>query len=702
MSMTDDVPELDDTTAPQSPEPDQPLYRVYEDSRLAISSAVGKVWKNKLDAALKAYADVMDVWTTVIQYYNNDQTKIHQSPRGVFKRGDNTENVIFSNLNVMLPAVYGKDPNITCSTIDKQDEPFCQALQALINELFRRKTALGAKPKIKKACGIGLLTNQGILKLTFTKKDDSREYALNEMQRITNELAHAEDAQAVDELYGELEALEMNMEVLEPSGPGLGNVLPHNLIIDPYAEQPDAMDAMWMIERTFINTAALNARYTKREDDQDDKSTRVLVYKPTHKASFSKGAGNRDDGLGMVMEALNHGDDSSDDERKAYIDLYYSECYLVWDKATRRVMLFHKDDWKWPIWVWDDPLGITRFFPYFVFGFSLSTGGTTSVGETAYILDHQDEINDINRQVARIRRSIFDFFFYNSDITNADEVEKLLNAVRGGTATSKHVVGVRAGERKVSDLIETLLPPAANYEKFFDKQGLLDAINRITNTSDALRGVQFRTNTNVASVNSYQESMRLSVGAKVDVVEDIVGEIAVALSELCVVHFDETTVAGYIGETLAKAWQQMDIATFNSTYSVNLVAGSLEKPNSVFKKKEAVEIAQAIGQFARAAPGAALRIILRVLEQAFTEVVIKKEDWDALDQEVAAATQKGISTGAQGTPDLQTAAQNLPPEVKQQVVQMHQQGVPDQQIIQYIQQQLKGTGNGAPRQQPAQ
>src|SRR5204863_10034941 len=178
------------------------------------------------------------------------------------------------------------------------------------------------------------------------------------------------------------------------------------------------------------------------------------------------------------------------------------------------------------------------------------------------------------------------YWFYNSEVITGDEIEKMVAAIRGGTALSKHAIGIKAGEHKIADLLETIKPPSADFKELFDKKATLDAIDRITNTSDALRGVQFKTNTNVASVNSYQESMRLSVGSKVDVVEDIVADIAMALAELCVVHMDQETVAGYIGDALAAGCQQMDVLTFTSTYTLELVAGSMEKPNSVFKKKE--------------------------------------------------------------------------------------------------------------------
>jgi hypothetical protein len=386
------------------------------------------------------------------------------------------------------------------------------------------------------------------------------------------------------------------------------------------------------------------------------------------------------------------------------------------------VFLFHRDDWTWPIWVWDDPLGLTRFFPYFVIGFTMGTGGTVTAGETAYVLDQQDEVNDINRQIARIRRSVFDYFYYNSDVVSADEAEKFITALRSPVHSgNKHILGVKAGEGgKIADMIQSFPLPAIQFEELFNKKNTLDTINRVTNTSDALRGVQFKTNTNVASVQSYQESMRLSVGAKVDVIEDVVADLALALAELAVQNYSQEDVANLVGDELAQAWQNSDVKTFTQKYSIEIVAGSMEKPNSVFRKKEATEVAQTVGQFARAAPGAVSKIMLRVLQGAFTEVNIKPEDWAMLDQEVNANLQKGISQPqggvpqgaappaqgpappAQGQPQPQgggqadavmAQARQLPPDKQQEVMKMANSGAPPQNILKFIQQQT-GANNG--------
>lgn len=691
-------------------EPEQ-LYRIYSGSKIPISRQVGIMWKRKFDAAMKAYESTHAAWNQVFQYYNNDQTKSMDTPRGVFKRGDGTENVVYSNLNTMLPAVYSKNPDIQCSTSDKDDEGFCDSLKTLLNTILRRRDKLNAKPKVKRAAGFGLLTNFGILRIDWTKKDDSRELAIQELAKLSKELEKAKTQEVVGEIYGKMHALEQQMEIRQPNGPGMRNVLPHNLIIDPYAEDNDGLDGNWMIERCFELTAGLNARFT--EEDPETKE-RHLIYKPTHKAVFAgEDQGSRDDGVGLVMQSMAPAevDKHTTEERTAFINMYYTECYLVWDKTMNRVMLFSRDDWTWPIWVWDasEIMNVTRFFPYFIIGYGMSTGGTVSVGEVSYYLDQQDEINDINRQIARIRRALFDYFFYNSAAVNADEAEKFFRALRGETQGGSHILGVDAGEGgDISKMVQAFLPPSAQYEPFFNKEPILNSINRVTNTSDALRGVQFKTNTNESAVDTYQESARLAVGAKVDVIEDVMSDLAYTLGELCIQNYTKEEVEGLIGRVPAEGYEQVPLELFRSMYSVEVVAGSMEKPNSMFKKKEAVQIAQGIGQFAQAAPGTSLRIMLRVLEKAFTEVVIHKEDWNSLDQEIQATMQKGISTqggpaqagqeqtapGAEGAGDPRQAllqqAQNLPPEVKQQIMQMKTAGKSNEEIMAFIQSKMQG------------
>jgi hypothetical protein len=98
---------------------------------------------------------------------------------------------------------------------------------------------------------------------------------------------------------------------------------------------------------------------------------------------------------------------------------------------------------------------LSRFFPYFIIAFGMSTGGSTSVGEVSYYLDQQDELNEINRKIARIRRSIFDYWFYDSSMSQNSDIASILKAVRGeSSANNEKVVGVKIPEgKKLADLV---------------------------------------------------------------------------------------------------------------------------------------------------------------------------------------------------------------------------------------------------------
>jgi hypothetical protein len=735
MDTTDDVFDIDQMDAPKKKtEEDMELFRIYQGSKIPVARSVGLAWRQKFDATKATYEMIAKEWDEAYRYYNNTQTKGVETPRGVFKRGDSTENVVYSNINIMLPAVYGQDPDITINTTDDKHSDFVDCLKTLLTALIRRKQFLNAKPKMRRATGFALLTNHGVTKLDYVLKDDSRQMAYQQLQQLSDSLAEAKTPTEVEEIYGKIEALEASMEVREASGPKMSVVMPHNLFVDPYAELPDATDAAFMIERTFFPTAYLNARYADRGKGNES----VLRYKPTHKATFTNEAGSREDGLGMVLDAMTDDVTKHEDEKRSgYRGLYYSECYWVWDKLMRRVYLFQRDDWTWPIWVWDDYLHLSRFFPYFIISFGLSTGGVTSVGEVSYYLDQQDEINEINRKVARIRRSIFDYFFYDSSITSSDDVSSMLRAVRGDSAAGdQKVLGIKIPEgKKLADIIMHLPGPDQNTEAFFKKEPILETINRVSNTSDALRGVQFKTNTNEAAVQSYQDAARISIGAKQDVVEDVMSDITLALAELCVQFMGPEEVSGIIGLYSAINWQNMSVQDFNSYFSMEVVAGSTEKPNSAFKKKEAVQIGQMLGQFSSAAPLTALKIMLKVLQNAFTEVVIKPEDWAQLQKEAEATLAQGGGTpdgapagpAAGGAPapggapsagapggsqpqapgqDIQSAAMSLPPAVKQHIMQAKQQGAsPDQlkqMVVSAIQQQNGGGAQGGQAPQPQQ
>lgn len=708
-------------------------YKMYPGSKIAVSKAVGKLWQARFDAAMVAYEDVFDAWKDAFSYYNNNQNNSLDTVEGVFKRGDSTENVVYSNLNTLLPAIYTQDPDVTCGSADGMDREFGKALESLLKELMKRRDKLHAKPKIRRAIGFSILTNFGVLKLDWTRKGDSREDVLAEVTHISEEFAKTKDQAKVAQLYGQLQALEERLVFTDPNGPKLSNVVSANLLIDPLAVMPDGTDADWMIERIYIPTEQIRAQFTL-----DGKKS---IYKPTHMIALQSSEDiHRDEGLGLALQAMDTVAGTevpttyTTEERLSYIYKEMTECYLIWDKITRRVLLYMKDDWGWPLWVWDDPLNLRRFFPYFIFSFGFSTSGMMSVGEASYYLDQQDEINDINRQVRRIRRSVFRHFFYNANILQENDADRLVKAIKSPETNDTHVFGldmpIGSSAEDAKNVLFSFAPPSYQYEELFNKNVPLEAINRIGTANEALRGVQFKTNTNQAAVDTYNEATRIAVGAKTDIVEDVISDLMQAVAELAVTHMTQEEVIQMIGPAKGQYWKEnIDARMLYTEYPINIVAGTTEKPNSIFKKKEAIEVAQAVGQFAQAAPGAVLKVMLRLLKSGFTDLTISEEDWNSIDQEVMASMQKGVTTGgaqgaqgapAQGAPapagagasaqgagsaDLDALLSQVPPDQKQMIAQAISSGqiTSPEQVQELLQQAMsQGAVPTAPGQMPAQ
>ena len=91
----------------------------------------------------------------------------------------------------------------------------------------------------------------------------------------------------------------------------------------------------------------------------------------------------------------------------------------------------------------------------------------------------------------------------------------------------------------------------------------------------------------------------------------------------------------------------MTVEEFNQRFSLMIASGSTEKPTSENKKREAMEIAQAVGQVGQATPMTSLKIMFRMFKQAFSSFSFTKDDEDMLNAEAQANMTKGQSTPQQ-------------------------------------------------------
>lgn len=655
-----------------------PIYKVYKEAKIPVSKAHGKTWKARREAAMKQRSQFAGAWDECIRYFNNDQYDSDvQVPRDGKTRSNRkeTENLVYANASTLLPAIYSKNPKIDITPDpsdmagdkDKGTEveaivAFSEVIERLVNKLLSAQY-INLKPKARRQALFASLTNYGWMKLNWNSKEFSSDDVQIELGKLADMYAEAKDDKEIMEIEGKLMALEMRFDVVSDSGPSVIVKRPNEILVDPACHDAgDLSTANWMMEDDYLPTAFLQAVYMDKADD--DSNEYKYLFKPTHTATGSGTDNDDTNGLRFVQWDA---DKSEDKDR--YDDAAYTKITYVWDKITRRVYLYNAEDWSWPLWVWDDPLRLSRFFPYFGLAFAPSTTGVYAKGEVTYYLDQQDAINEINAQARKIRMWAFDKFLYNKNMLKQGTIDDALKA------DSKAAIGLDVPEgMKLNDFWLPLLPPSAQHQELFNKDDKYKAIDRLSAVSDALRGAQFKTNTTNDAVNMYADAAKIRVGEKIDTIEDMLADLGRSLAELCVSNYSKSDVEKILSAKDAANWMEMEVREFNATLTCSIVAGSTEKPTSANKQQQALQTGQVLGQFAKASP-VTLLIVARMMERAFDNVIINKEDWDQLSESI----QQSIGgEGGQGGQDsarvqaaLQTAMNLLPPEIKEAI----QQGV---------------------------
>lgn len=647
-----------------------PMYKMVGNSRIPTSKSTGALWSSRRDQGLRARRNIETNWDEAIRYYDNDQSRHRSSseigagnrpgPR-LTNEWRETENVVFSNCSIMVPMLYAKNPHVTVSHSNDAVELQAKAVERLINKLLGQRTAPGLnfKTKARRAVLTALLTNSAFIKIGYTKKEDGSAAAVEELQRLSQELENAKSKKQILEVEGKIHALEEKVNLLSPSGPWANNLMPHRIIVDPTSTQPDGSDAKWMMEWDYLPTSYLNAVYATQQGEEVRS-----VYEPTHildaQESAVSGVEEQVNNFSLFQSAEEaNANDYGYSNVAAFEAAQHTKVWYVWDKITRRVLMFADNKWTWPIWVWDDPLQLPRFFPYFRLWFHEAVNTNAPKGEVTYYLDQQDAINEINDEIHRGRSWAKRNVLFNKNTIDRLDVEEVL---KGDDGTAR---GIDVPEgTKLEDHIFSFIPPSLNRPEFFSPDSKFAAINRITGINDAMRGAQFKTNTTNQAIQSYQANTDIRVDERVDLIEDFIGDIAWNIAMLCMMNWDKEDVAPIIGMELAQSWKKItDTRDFETNFSARVEGGSIAKPNSREKKQQALEIGQVLGQFANAAPAAVL-VMLKMFERSFDEFTVSDEEWKLIEQTMMAALQKaggGPNEQSEGeSPEAQ--AEGGPPE----------------------------------------
>lgn len=639
------------TTSPAAPEPPDSKtksYQVNEETKVFVSRNMGKVWQGRVDAALKKResCDLDKAWEQAVRYYENDQIS-HRSAgadgrapgNGLADRIDSnfseTENVVYANITSLIPMLYSRNPSVEISSYNTDLQAGIECYKRLISGLFMQKEAPGVnlKKKAQRAVLSAILTNVGYIEVGWTQKQDVVAKALDDYNDIQAKLAEAKDEKEILELEGKLLALEENVSFNEEPGPFIRYRLGKDIIVDPLSVEEDLSDANWLAVREFELTSKLKAQFFHENSDK-------ALYEPKYVLATDQSTGD----LSSVVNNFKLFQ-SDDDHRRAgfgseqaYDQAKLTETWTIWDKTTKRVYKYNAKNWTYPLWVWDDPLQLSGFFPFARLQFHQSIFGGETKGEVSYYLDQQDGINLWNSIRHQVVSWAVGKLAYNKNKVTEDQAKALL------TSPNFHVLGVDVTEgEKIGEMITSLDHPAAKILSQFSKDDMYRAIDKISAVSDVMRGGEFKTNTTNDAVGAYQQAQSTRFGGLIDEIEDFLGQVGWLLLQLCLKNMDIQTVSNIVGKDCAAGWKNLDNDSIKML-SLQVVGGSTQKPTSDAKKQEALEMAQILGQFASVNPLSSV-IALKILSKAFNDLVITPTEWKLLLQFVTQAMMPQAPTG---------------------------------------------------------
>lgn len=640
-------------------------YKVFKDNKVAVSKTVGPIWKARIKQAQnkRDSSGVKEAWETAVRYFENDQLPHRQDGSDGSHMGNGiadrinldfaeTENIIFANATAAVPYLYANNPTVEITPPSPEMRENATLYERLVNILFTKKYVPGVNlvPKGRRAVLSAFLCNIGWIETGWIYRDQDIEGASLDMASLLKQYETAKKGSEIKDIEGKLALLEKKAALFEEPGPFVKYHRPTDVLRDPDSIEEDLSDARWIAIKGFEPTNEVRAKYFKEGEDE-------TLYEPTHRVAMAgrpdKSGTTHDeiDDLVNNFSLFDKGDSWKElgyDDEESYKDSMITQLWYIWDKTTRRMLTFHSKSWQFPLWVEPDPYNLPGFFPVTALWFYNSVNGGESKGETTYILDQQDAINWYNSLKHQVASFAASKFVYDKNRANPDDVKKMLHS------SKLNVLGINVPDGAT---LENSMPmgvkhPGMDALQVIDKREKLEAIDRISSVSDVLRGGQFKTNTTNKAIDEYNSQSRNRFDDLTSAVETFIGDIGEKVMFLCMLNMDATQVSALLGPEEAQGWRNLSKEEAQR-YSLRVVGGSTQKPTSEAKRKEAMEIAQILGQFASATPVAAL-IAVRVMERAFDGMTISDEDWDLLAQSIAASIgleQDPTDTSAQGEGD---------------------------------------------------
>lgn len=614
-------------------------FRLLSENAIPIGPTVGERFEKFFNSNLEVLKNHHNNWKLAYDEFQKTgvaELDQYNTPK---------ENLVRTTVETLVDLTYMRNPQPSFSGTNEEDKKMAMLLEKSLTNLVNKRTfpGINLRPKVIKQITNGHMTNFGLLKLNYQDEKGSIEEVLKLTEEVRTKIKEETDPEKAEVLYAHLDTLQRELDIRQHTGMSISVVSPFALIVSADAKELDFSDSRIVMERDVMDIDHIKAEYMVFDEEENKFYHR---YDPTQEFDFS-GDASSDKNVAAIKEAII--DDlmpEVDDAQAKVIVENTMPVVWVYDKTTRLKYLYIQGAWQTPLWVYEDTMQLSRFFPFFALAFSTPIQSIVQNGEVAHYIGFQQEINRINEEASFIRNKAYTTFLYDASGVDKKEVEKVFNEMVRGKGTKPRAIGIKLKDtdKRLNDLLEPLRIASAQFKEVFDKTDLRQSLDRATRISDAMKGAQFRTNTTNDAVQTYNEFANNRTESLTDKIEAVVEEIFWSMAELMISKFSKGDLSTLLSPEEVAMFRNMSVTEFNNRFNLQVAAGSSEKPTSRNKKEEAVKIIQMLGQFGTAAPRTVLSIVTKLLRNTFSRSMVSDEDVETLKKEGEAFMQKGIST----------------------------------------------------------
>lgn len=502
-------------------------------------------------------------WNKYIQVYCN------QYPYPELTEYDDVvvPNMVFSTVNVIVPAVAINSPKINVTANQAEDEAAAPVVEAVVNHQWR---AYDVQDQVREAVKDFVMIGLGWLKVVW--ETEEREVPLSQ-EEFTELAAQAlaersagiaaapgmeDDFPSIDEVLDNLPVKQLKVVKDQPL---VRRVSPFDIFVDPDATT--LTDARWICQRAFVPIEV-----ARRNEEWSLKARNRLK-----KVKKARSDAEHD----LLPDALESGEAGFAEVYEFY-DLVSGKMCVFADGCDEFLVDF--EDAPFPgghpfVWVpnYEVP---ERFFP-------IGDVETIYPLQVELALTRTAQLNDRKRgrRITLFRESALDSEGVESLRAGADNV--MINV----TNTSSNFDEVF---RQVSS--QGLQPEWYRA----DEQAMAD-INTVSGVAEFLRGGDSEIRRTATEIGVMQDAANARFSDKLAKVEKAMGAVAERMILLSQQFMDSEAVARVVDDTQAVNWVPYDRDALQGEFTFVVEAGSSQPQNESFKRQQALQMMDILGQF---------------------------------------------------------------------------------------------------------